>query len=170
MGKTYRKVSAPSDSESLFGSPHNRGFARTKKRHYHHSIRSKNKNKDINEDNIQKYSKHEKVNEYVFGKKPIDKIGNLPNMKEMNLNDTIKEIGENYHKKTDLNKWTKQDGDIVQTIDNTIYKLQNSPERRGRPCYQNYDERYLNATKKQIERRGKAGVFKGHRHDILKNI
>ena len=45
MGKTYRNVKALSDSVSMFGSPHNRGFARTKKRHSHHSIRSQNKNK-----------------------------------------------------------------------------------------------------------------------------
>ena len=164
MGKTYRKVSAHSDSESLWGSPHNRGFARSKKRHYHHSIRSKNKNKDINEYNIQKYSKHEKVNEYVFGKKPIDKIGNVPNLSWLNLDDTIKQVGEYYHNKTEFNQWTKQDGDIVQTIDNTIDKIHyNTYDQQCRPCYEYYHERYLNATKKQIERRGKVGAFKGHR-------
>ena len=31
MGKTYRNVAAQSDSESMYGSPHNRGFARSKK-------------------------------------------------------------------------------------------------------------------------------------------
>ena len=31
MGKTHKKVSAHSDSESMFGSPHTRGFARSKK-------------------------------------------------------------------------------------------------------------------------------------------
>jgi hypothetical protein len=166
MGKTHRKVAAQSDSESLYGSPHNRGFARSKKRHYHHSIRGKNKKKDINEENIQKYSKHEKVNEYIFGKKPIDKIGNVPNFNGLNLNDTIKRIGENYHNKTDLNQWKKQDGDIFQTIDNTIYKIHNTPEGKYRSCYENYNERYLNATKKQIERRGKIGAFKGHRYNL----
>ena len=45
MGKTYRNVAAQSDSESMYGSPHNRGFARSKKRHSHHSIRSQNKKK-----------------------------------------------------------------------------------------------------------------------------
>ena len=47
MGKTYRNVLAQSDSESMYGSPHNRGFARSKKRHSHHSIRSQNKKKKL---------------------------------------------------------------------------------------------------------------------------
>ena len=42
MGKTHRNVYAQSDSESMYGSPHNRGFAKTKKRHSHHSVRNKN--------------------------------------------------------------------------------------------------------------------------------
>lgn len=172
MGKTYRNVFAQSDSESMYGSPHNRGFARSKKRHYHHSIRGKNKNKDINEDNIKIYSKHRRVNEYSStsrDRKRIDKIGNVSNMSWLNLDDTIKQVGEDYHNKTELNQWTKYDGDIIQTIDNTIDKINNSPEQQCRSCYQNYRERYLNSTKKQIERRGKVGAFKGHRHDTFKN-
>tara|TARA_B100001287_G_C22672202_1_gene525832 strand:- start:1318 stop:1818 length:501 start_codon:yes stop_codon:yes gene_type:complete len=164
MGKTYRNVYKHPDSESMFGSPHNRGFARSKKRHSHHAIRNQNKKKNINEYNIQTHFKHRKVNEY-FGHTKPDKIGNVPNFPWMNLNDTIKQIGENYHKKADINQWTKQDGDIVQTIDNTIDKIHNSPEPQCRLCYENINERYLNATKKQIERRGKAGAFKGHRRD-----
>jgi len=61
MGKTHRNVYAQSDSESLYGSPHNRGFAKTLKRHSHHSIRNKNRNAD--EETIQNTCKHMK---YVF--------------------------------------------------------------------------------------------------------
>ena len=103
MGKTYRNVYKHPDSESMFGSPHNRGFARSKKRHSHHAIRNQNKKKNINEDNIQTHFKHRKVNEY-FGHTKPDKIGNVPNFSWMNLNDTIKQIGENYHKKADINQ------------------------------------------------------------------
>tara|TARA_B100001287_G_C22610202_1_gene494745 strand:- start:190 stop:645 length:456 start_codon:yes stop_codon:yes gene_type:complete len=150
MGKTYRNVKAPSDSVSMFGSPHNRGFARTKKRHSHHSIRSQNKNKNINEDNFQTHFTHKKVNEF----KVIDnKIGNIPNISWINIDD-----------RTDFDKWTKEDGNIFQTIDKKIDDIKNSSEPpQCRSCYTNYKERYLNYTKKQLERRGKIGMFKGHR-------
>ena len=155
MGKTYRKVKALSDSVSMFGSPHNRGLARTKKRHSHHSIRCQNKNKNINEDNIQTHFTHKKVNEF----KVIDnKIGNIPNISWINIDD-----------RTDFDKWTKEDGNIFQTIDKKIDEIKNSSEpTQYRSCYANIKERYLKYTKKQLERRGKIGLFKGRHHDTLK--
>ena len=161
MGKTYRKVKADSDSISLLGSPHNRGFARTKKRHSHHSIRSQNKKKDINEDNIQTHFTHKKVNEYstsYFDHKKIDKIGNIPNISWINLDN-----------RDDFDKWTKEDGNIFQTIDKKLDDIKNSSkEPQCRSCYANSKERYLKYTKKQLERRGKIGLFKGRHHDTLK--
>ena len=154
MGKTYRNVAAQSDSESMYGSPHNRGFARSKKRHSHHSIRSQNKKKDINEDNFQTHFTHKKVNQYSTShdKKKINKIGNVPNIYWLNLDDS--EV---------FDKWTKKDGDIFQTIDKTIDKVKNSDEpQQCRSCYEDRKERYLKYTKKQLERRGKVGFFKGH--------
>lgn len=153
MGKTYRNVKAQSDSESMYGSPHNRGFARTKKRHSHHSIRSQNKKKDINEDNFQTHFTHEKVNEYStsYNKKKVKKNGNIPNLPWLNIDD-----------RKQFDKWTKQDGDIFQSIDKTIDKIKNSDEPECRSCYADRKERYLNSTKKQLDRRGKIGFFKGH--------
>ena len=108
MGKTYRNVLAQPDSESMYGSPHNRGFARSKKRHSHHSIRSQNKKKDIDENNFQKHFTHRKVNEYstYHTKKKVEKNGNIPNLRGFNLDD-----------REQFDKWTKKDGNIFQTID-----------------------------------------------------
>ena len=155
MGKTYRNVLAQSDSESMYGSPHNRGFARSKKRHSHHSIRSQNKKKEINEDNFQRHFTHRKVNEYStsYDKKKVEKIGNVPNISWFNLND-----------REQFDKWEKKDGDIFQSIDKTIDKIKNSDKpQQCRSCYEDRKERYLKIIKKQLERRGKVGSFKGHR-------
>ena len=160
MGKTYRNVDALSDSVSVFGSPHNRGYAKTKKRHSRHSIR--NKNRDANEETIQTKSKHIKVNEFM-GKKNIDKIGNIPNMSSLNLDNTLENIGgANYGGRSAFNRWTKEDGNIKETINKAIDKI-GSNTNHCRPCYAHHQERYLNATQKQIERRGKASLFRGHR-------
>ena len=129
MGKTYRNVNSQSDSESMYGSPHNRGFARKKKRHSHHSIRSQNKKKDINEDNFQTHFTQEKVNEYStsYNKKKVKKNGNIPNLPWLNIDD-----------REQFDKWTKQDGDIFQSIDKTIDKIKNSDEPpQCRSCYSN---------------------------------
>ena len=155
MGKTYRNVQAQSDSVSMYGSPHNRGFARTKKRHSHHSIRCQNKNKNINEDNFQTHFTHKKVNEYSTShtNKQIDKLGNIPNISWLNIDD-----------RSEFDKWTKEDGNIFQTIDKKLDEIKNYSEpTQCRSCYANRKERYLNYTKKQLERRGKIGLFKGHR-------
>jgi hypothetical protein len=156
MGKTHRNVYAQSDSESMFGSPHNRGFAKTLKRHSHHSIRNKNKN--VNEDTIiQTTCKYGKIN---GGKKRIDKIGNIPNLSCFTLDDTLESIGGGSRNGIST-KWTKEDGTVKETINkafDTIGSL-----NAGEAHYINYPQRYLNATKKQIERRGKMSSFTDHR-------
>ena len=120
MGKTYRNVNAQSDSESMFGSPHNRGFAKTKKRHSRHSIRNKNKN--VTEETIQTTSKHRKVNEYCL-RKDIEQIGNIPNYPYCRLKNTLEEIGGAKRcDRSDYNKRTKEDGNIIERINKAIDK------------------------------------------------
>ena len=155
MGKTHRNVYAQSDSESMYGSPHNRGFAKTLKRHSHHSVR--NKNRDANEETIiQTKHKH-------WCEKKIDKIGNIPNLSCFTLDDTLENIGGGCRNGIST-KWTKEDGTVeeiinkaVDTIGTLIYgEANHSPPNT-------YHQQYLNATKKQVERRGKMSSFTSHR-------
>ncbi len=167
MGKTHRNVFAQSDSESLYGSPHNRGFAKTLKRHSHHSIRNKNRN--ANEETIQNTCKHRKVNHYPSGhnRKSIDKIGNVPNLSNFTLDNTIEDFaGGNYHGVS--TKWAKEDGNIIETINKAADTIKYVKHQEGYDeAYFNYCyQRYFNATKKQIERRGKMSSFTGHRKNL----
>ena len=89
----------------------------------------------------------------MYDKKKVEKIGNVPNVSWFNLDN---------HEQFD--KWTKKDGDIFQSIDKNIDKIKNSDElQQYHPYYADLKERYLKSTKKQLERRGKVGSFKGHR-------
>ena len=171
MGKTHRNVHAQSDSESVFGSPHNRGFAKTKKRHSHHSIRNKNRN--ANEETIQNTSKHRNVNHYLreYRSKDINKIGNVPNMSSYNLDDTLEGIGGGGHNGIST-KWTKEDGTVTETINkaaDTIGYLDNEEGYYTQTHVAN-QQRYLNATKKQFERRGKMSSFTDHRKNSGMNL
>jgi hypothetical protein len=160
MGKTHRNVYAQSDSESLYGSPHNRGFAKIKKRHSHHSIRNKNRNAD--EETIQNTCKHWKVNHYSgrYTPKSIDKIGNIPNLPSFTLDNTIENVGGGSHNGIS-SKWAKEDGNVKETINKVADTIESL--NVGGAYYVNYQQRYLNATKKQIERRGKMSSFTNHR-------
>ena len=160
MGKTHRNVHAQPDSESMYGSPHNRGFAKTLKRHSHHSIRNKNKN--VNEDTIiQTTCKYGKIS---GRNKPIHKIGNIPNMPWFTLDYTIEMFtGGNYNHGIST-KWTKEDGNVFGTINkaaDTIKYVEHQEYHEG--YFTDIYQRYFNATKKQIERRGKMSSFTSHR-------
>jgi len=168
MGKTHRNVCAQSDSESAYGSPHNRGFAKTKKRHSHHSIRNKNRNAD--EETIQNTCKHWKVNHYSgrYTPKSIDKIGNIPNLSNFTLDNTLESIGDEGKYNGISTKWTKEDGTVTETINKAINTI--APLNIGGAHCINYQQRYLNATKKQIERRGKMSSFTDHRKNSETNL
>jgi len=155
MGKTHRNVYAQSDSESMYGSPHNRGFAKTKKRHSHHSVR--NKNRDANEETIQTKHKHW----CGEGIKSINKIGNIPNLSNFTLDDTLEYIRGGCRNGIST-KWTKEDGTVKEIINKAVDTI--SPLNVGESYHNNFQQRYLNATKKQIERRGKMSSFTNHRN------
>ena len=162
MGKTHRNVYAQSDSESMYGSPHNRGFAKTKKRHSHHSVRNKNRN--ANEETIIQTNHKHWSNQ---GGKNIDKIGNIPNMPCFTLDNTIEIFtGGNYNNGIST-KWTKEDGNVIGTINkaaDTIKSVEHQEYYEG--YFTDIYQRYFNATKKQIERRGKMSSFTDHRKGI----
>jgi hypothetical protein len=159
MGKTHRNVYAQSDSESMYGSPHNRGFAKTKKRHSHHSVRNKNRN--ANEETIIQTKHKHWCGE---GRKNIDKIGNIPNLSCFTLDNTLESIGDEGKYNGISTKWTIEDGTVTETINKAIDTI--APLNIGGAHCINYQQRYLNATKKQLERRGKMGSFTDHRKGI----
>ena len=166
MGKTHRNVYAQSDSESQYGSPHNRGFAKTKKRHSHHSVR--NKNRDANEETIIQTTHKHWCGE--SRKKSIDKIGNISNLSNFTLDDTLENIRGGCRNGIST-KWTKEDGTVKEIINkavDTIGSL-NAGEANHSPP-NTYHQRYLNAAKKQIERRGKMSSFTDHRKNSEPNL
>lgn len=140
MGKSHRNVGAGSCSKD-YNSPHNRGFAREKKAHSHHSIRTHNNNCD--DDTIQIFNCKCKKMNYSWAASYYGEVENIPNFILHYIDD--KSLNENYGY-----KWNKNDTTLMDTI-NTIIN--------GR----SKDNEYLTACKKQIERRGNVGRFYGHR-------
>ena len=91
-------------------------------------------------------------------------MGNIPNMSCFTLDDTLESIGGGSYKGIS-NKWTKEDGTVKETINkavDTIGSL-NIDERFYSQTNIDHLQRYLNATKKQIERRGEMSSFTNHR-------
>ena len=71
-----------------------------------------------------------------------------------------------------VDKWTKEDGNIFQTIDKKLDEIKNSSEpSQYHSGYTNYKERYLNYTKKQLEEEEKLECLKviGHSFYFLNN-
>ena len=133
MGKTYRNVSGGSCSED-YHSDHNRGFAKKKKRHSHHSLRNKNRNKYDEEYENFNCKTTEKMNKH-WAASYYGKLGNVGNMPYT----TIKEIEE-------IN------------INNTSWRNNCLPNKRHVENMADNSEdynNYLKATLKQINRRGK---------------
>jgi len=147
MGKTYREVFAGSCSVD-YHSEHNRGFAKKKKRNSHHSIRNKNKNKDESEYDNFNCKSVTKMNTHWAASYGGD-IGNVGNMPNTNIKDLCCN-----------KKWKKDD----LSNENFLEKIFEE-EKCGT------DAGYLRATLKQIKRRGKATLFKGHNKlNYLKDI
>lgn len=147
MGKTHRKVSAGSCSVD-YNSPHNRGFAKKIKSHSHRSIRTHNNN--CNEDEIQTFNcKCKKMNTH-WASVYVGKLENISNFKFHFINDEYLNLNYDY-------KWNKTDENLIDTIDTIINNPINSNENKFK------HDPYLNACKKQIERRGNIGRFYTHR-------
>ena len=163
MGKTFRKNNGTSISESWSENKH-RDFARNRKRTTQHSIRNKNK-KDLTNDNFimekMDCSKKSLINNFKcngYGGKTL----NINNKKLFISNEVIdneKYLNNGYF--TDSLEWTdglpknwdSSKGDLKDRLDNIINELPDNNESSN----------YLKACKKQIERRGKVEIFKGHR-------
>lgn len=138
MGKSHRNVWAGSNSVD-YHSPHNRGFAKKIKADSHRRIRTHNRH--CNEDSIKTFNcKERKMNQH-FASIYYDKLENVSNFEGHYLDD-------NYLNRIYGYKWNKNDNSLTDTI-NTIMDVNN--------------DRYLIASKKQIERRGNIGRFYGHR-------
>jgi len=136
MGKTYRNVNAGSNSVS-YHSPHDRGFAKQIKARSHQIIRHNNNNKNCNDDNIEIFNcKCEKMNNH-WASAYYGRIGNIPNCEGYCIEDY------DY-------KWNKNDTSLKDTIETIIDNIVDSKDK------------YLIASKKQIERRGNIGRFYGH--------
>jgi hypothetical protein len=153
MGKSHRNVCANSISESWHADKE-RGFAKNKKAYSHHQIRNENKNCD--EDSIQTthFKKDMQMNCFL-GR--CGKIGNIPNAPYKTVENVLY-IPPHYGSRIDKSerKWYKDDASLLESIDRAIMNGDDTHERNK--------SSYLVATKKQIERRGEVGAFRGHRN------
>ena len=149
MGKSHRSVSASSISESQYDK--DRGFSKNKKAYSHHQIRNDNKNCD--EDSIQ--TTHFKKDMCMNLRSGYcGKIGNIPNASYKTVENVL---FTPYSSIQESKTWDKTDDSLLKSIDRAIMNGDGSHERN--------QSSYLVATKKQLERRGEVGAFKGHRFD-----
>lgn len=132
-----------------YKSPHGRDFSERIKRYTRRQIRTANRRADINEDNIENrifsYT-WDKLSENSFNRYR-GALGNVPN--------------NHHHKIHNFDCSDMKDTDMIEHIENKI-----ELERRKRPSDTNNEVlHYLEASKKQILRRGKVGVFRGIRRN-----
>lgn len=149
MGKTHRKVNAGSCSVD-YHSPHNRGFAKDKKRNSHHKIRTFNRGLNIDnlDENIDVLNcKQPKMNSH-WAASYYGEYCNFSNMQGFNLDDKALYEDCKY-------KWNQNDTTQLDTF-NTILNNHND---NNWPAYNNF----IKNSKKQLERRGTATQFYGHR-------
>lgn len=135
MGKTYRNVYAGSNSKD-YHSPHNRGFAKEKKQYSHKQLRVSNNNCD--EDNYKTMRDIKKMNNHFASSFYNSQLGNIPNKPDRLFTD--KDLYRNYG-----TKWEKTDGNHYHFINRLIEE--------------GHKDDYLQMCKKQIERRGKLGLY-----------
>ena len=169
MGKTFRKNDAQPISYS-WSSPHSRGFAKRNKRKHQHSLRNKNRNKD--EMTIDYYQnspftlKFKRWSNYKHNTKVIPTLKIMYDYEDEIKTEYFDEISEIepyerswfnmysiprifYYKKINWKDNKVNHKDFVEhIIENSISSHQ-------------MDD--MKIRKKQIERRGKEGIFKGHR-------
>lgn len=141
MGKTYRNIWAGSNSVD-YHSPHNRGFAKEKKQYSHKQIRNSNKVLDEDSFKTMKYIKRQKKMNEHFASGYYGRIGNIPNKPWFQFTDE-------YLERTYWINWEKDEKSPLDTINKALDK--------------GHQDTVFQMCKKQIERRGKMGLFYGHR-------
>lgn len=141
MGKTYRNVFAGSNSVD-YHSPQNRGFAKCKKQHSHRKVRAHNKCcsdetfislKDLNSNQIMN-------NHWASGY--YGKRGNIANDPRFQFNDDF--LYRDYQI-----KWNNDEKSPLEMVNRIIEE--GNEDSKFKMC------------KKQIDRRGKVGLFYSYR-------
>ncbi len=167
MGKTIRINERCGDSKHCKADKI-RGFMKKKKRNQHHAHRNKNNNKDINEETYVKWSNYDKrvaYNRWVSYDACCDpKYSNVPH-RDSTFNDVLNEK-HGYNTETGnieyyIEKWTKTDGDPIDILNRGINDSEIIAKKQNK---QPYYDKYVYASKKQLERRGKLERFTGHRN------
>jgi hypothetical protein len=141
MGKSHRKVISVSSSVD-YHSEHNRGFAKDKKARSHRRIRKHNYN--CNEETVEVFNCKQQKMKHSGHCGYIGELNNVPNY-EGYLDDEWLNFEYDY-------RFDNKDKTPIETI-NTILDTNNKLLNKN----------YLISTKKQLERRGKAARFYGHR-------
>ncbi len=153
MGKTYRKVSAGSQSVD-YHSPHNRGFAKKKKKNSHHQVRTKNRNL-INEDDFIKSDNIPNKMKYHWAAKFMDDSnGNMPNTSWYNIVNIWEDKFFEHQKPEEMHKNTLLENleELLEIID-------------PKWIFSSEYIKYIKDTIKQVKRRGVAKKFRGHREN-----
>jgi hypothetical protein len=163
MGKSHKDVKFCSRSESKSAS-HNRDFGRHKKKTAHSSIRNSNRTSDeCSYKNLRDTSSKYDMLKFYFGKPNHAEnftMNNLEHIREFSYTD--KYLKENY----DI-KWEK--GETQIDMLNKAIEENNAFHMdclSSRHCDKPTSQKKNNAIqmcKKQIERRGNAGLFYSHR-------
>jgi hypothetical protein len=156
MGKSYNKGLAGHSQSNDWHSPHSRNIQRNKKNHTHKVTRRHNKN-NVDETNYEKadckcktgkmFSKNGHCHDYGYS--TIHKNHNLNFMYYNDTDDVL------YNNIDGCSKWKKEDGDIFDQFDEKNLDSDNVT-----------NQQILISSKKQLSRRGKMEVFKGHRNSL----
>jgi hypothetical protein len=142
MARSYKKYDNPPQSED-YNSQQSRTLIPREKKASHHRVRN-----DLKKCDSEIYIGVEKKYKFYCGDNSLK--GNIPNKPFIYLNETLNSKCQ-YEQLSP--KWKKEDGNLLNCIDN--FKTEYIEEKK-----------YINATKKQIERRGAPKLFKSH----LKNV
>ena len=151
MGKTFRSFEIWPTSVG-YGSPHNRGFAHRLKKKHHHTLRNKNRNKDELDIDYKQDTKY-KIKKSLKHRNPPSTypIPNAYNKFCFFNKDSLKEIYSEELGYIRIN-WNEEKLNYEETLDKIIKESNIEP-----------DIYHANLIKKQINRRGKSSIFKGHR-------
>lgn len=165
MGKSHKDVKVSSRSESRTAS-HNRDFGRHKKKTTHSSIRNYNRISDeCSYKSLRDTSSKYDMLKYYYCKKGFNHAENLT----MNNLEHIRNFTftDKYLKETYNIKWEKGETqlDMLNKAieENDTYHVDYMNSRHSDNPTSQKENNAIQMCKKQIERRGKAGLFYGHR-------
>ena len=151
MGKTFRSFEIWPTSVG-YGSPHNRSFAHRLKKKHHHTLRNKNRNKDEFDIDYKQNTKYKMKRDFKRRSPPSTyPIPNAYNKSCFIYQDSLKEIYSEELGFTYIN-WNNEKLNLEETLEKII--KESSIE---------HNVYHANLLKKQINRRGRQGMFKGHR-------